>query len=172
VKWLTRKLKNCIVESNFGKGDFMEILYKKYSGEYLDSIMDLEKSWITENITYGVVESGKEYFNNADKDYFYIALHQDKVIAYIISEIIEKNEYNIFPKDIKFLRVNDIYVLSEYRKQGIGEELIQITEKEAINNGIKHIFLSTATKDTDSVVKFYKKNGYKIWTTSLFKNIE
>jgi ribosomal protein S18 acetylase RimI-like enzyme len=61
--------------------------------------------------------------------------------------------------------------LKEYRKKKIGDSLLKNVEKEVIANGIKHIFISTATKDTNSVIRFYKNNGYDIWTTSLLKNI-
>ena len=150
----------------------MDILYKKFSEDFLDSVTELEKTWVNENITYGIEQSGNDYFINADKNYFFIALNQNRVIAYIICEIIDKNENNIFPENSKFLSVNDLYVLKEYRNQGIGEKLLDKIENEAKNNGINHIFVSTATKDTDTVVRFYKRNGYKIWTTSLFKSIE
>ena len=150
----------------------MAIFYKKFNEKFLEGVMELEKAWVIEDITYGIVESGKDYFLNVDKNYFFVAIDKAKIIGYIISEIIYKNEYNIFPKDVKFIRVNDLYVLKEYRSKGIGKKLLYTTETEAQNNGINHILLSTATKDTDTIIKFYERNGYKIWTTSLFKNIE
>jgi ribosomal protein S18 acetylase RimI-like enzyme len=149
----------------------MDIQYEKFSEKHLNSILELEKEWIDEDITYGIVQSNEKAFVDANKDYFYLALDGAKVIGYIICEIVEKGEYNIFPKDISFLQVNDVYVTKEYRNKKIGEKLLCKIEKEAKNNGIRNIFVSSATKDSDAIIRFYKKNGYKIWTTLFFKSI-
>ena len=149
----------------------MDIVYKRFSNEFLENVIELEKQWVDEDITYGVVPLDKTYFLETDNKYFFLALNDNKAVGYIIAEVIIDNEYNIFPNGSSYLRVNDIYVLKEYRKREIGDNLLKIVEKEAENNGIKHLFISTATKDSDSVIRFYKKNGYNIWTTSLFKSI-
>ena len=150
----------------------MNIIYKKFTEDCLDSVIELEKTWAKENITYGIEQSDRDMFLKINYDYFHLAFDENIVIAYIIGEIIEKNEYNIFPKEATYLRVNDLYVLKEYRNKGIGEKLLSKIENIAKNKGIKHIFISTATKDTESITKFYKRNGFKIWTTLLFKNID
>jgi len=150
----------------------MKVSYKKFSKKFLDDVIELEKEWTNENITYGIEQSGRDYFLNSDKDFFYIALDEEKVIAYITCETVNNNEYNIFPRGSSYLRVNDIYVLKRYRNYGIGEKLLARIEKEAKKRGLKHIFLSTATKDTDSIIRFYRRNGYTIWTTMLYKNTD
>ena len=77
----------------------MEIVYRKFSKEFLDSVIKLEKAWADENITYGLEQSGGDYFLEADNNYFYLALDGNKTIGYVICEKVEKNEYNIFQKE-------------------------------------------------------------------------
>jgi len=56
--------------------------------------------------------------------------------------------------------LNDLYVDSNARKQGIGEMLLQKAKEYAIETGAKSISLSTAP-DNDSAQRLYEKNGYK-----------
>jgi GNAT superfamily N-acetyltransferase len=150
----------------------ISIKYSKFSKRYIKIIMELENKRVLENITYGLVASEEEGMLKKNNDYFYIALNGKNVIGYIIGEIIEKNIYNIFPKDISFLQVNDIYILKEYRNKGIGEKLLKIIEEKAKTNGIMHVLISTATKDAETIKRFYDRNGYRTWTQIFFKDIE
>lgn len=56
--------------------------------------------------------------------------------------------------------LNDLYVDSNARKQGIGEMLLQKAKEYAIETGAKSISLSTAP-DNDSAQRLYEKNGYQ-----------
>ena len=149
----------------------MEIIIEKFSEKYLEEIMKLEEEWVNENITYGMIQNSKDNFLQLNKEYFYLGLYKNRVIGYIFCEIVDKNQYNIFPIEATFVNVTDLYVAKQYRNNKIGEKLLEKIEMVAKANGINHIFLSTATKDTEKVLKFYKRNGYNIWTTLLFKNI-
>ena len=55
--------------------------------------------------------------------------------------------------------LNDLYVKTDARKQGIGEMLLQRVKNYAIETGAKSISLSTAP-DNYSAQKLYTKNGY------------
>jgi 8-oxo-dGTP diphosphatase len=118
------------------------------------------------------VSETKEDILGYTKDYFYIATDGEKVVGYIIAEVVSDNEYNIFPIGANYLRVNDLYIRKEYRGYKIGERLLSLVEKKASENSIKHIFITSATKDADAVQKFYKQNGYGIWTTMFFKRTD
>lgn len=56
--------------------------------------------------------------------------------------------------------LNDLYVDSKARKQGIGEKLLLKAKEFAIENGAKSISLSTAPENV-SAQRLYEKNGYK-----------
>ena len=55
--------------------------------------------------------------------------------------------------------LNDLYVDTEARKQGIGEMLLHKAKDYAIETGAKSISLSTAP-DNYSAQRLYEKNGY------------
>lgn len=150
----------------------MNITYKQFTPEYTNAVLELQHTWVYENITYGVVNETKEDMLGYAKDYFYIAVDGEKVVGYITAEVVGDNEYNLFPMGADFLRVNDLYIRKEYRGNKIGEKLLSLVEKKAYKNGLKHIFITSATKDADAIRKFYTQNGYGIWTTMFFKRTD
>ncbi|MEH7225413.1 GNAT family N-acetyltransferase [Bacillus sp. JJ1566] len=56
--------------------------------------------------------------------------------------------------------LNDLYVDSKARKQGVGELLLQKAKQYAIATGAKSLSLSTAP-DNESAQRLYERNGYK-----------
>jgi ribosomal protein S18 acetylase RimI-like enzyme len=56
--------------------------------------------------------------------------------------------------------LNDLFVLEEYRRQGIAQCLLDEAKKYASLTRAKGIGLSTA-KDNESAQRLYKRNGYK-----------
>ncbi|MDF2686276.1 MAG: hypothetical protein K0S55_1457 [Clostridia bacterium] len=147
----------------------MNITYKLFDIKYLDAVTELQNEWVYEDITFGVVNDNSEKILNYQNDYFYIALDDEKVIGYITADVVNNNEYNIFPKGACYLQINDLYIRKEYRNNNVGEKLLSIVEEKANANGLQHIFISSAAKDSDAVKKFYTKNGYDIWTTVFYK---
>ncbi|WP_173918631.1 N-acetyltransferase [Halobacillus sp. Marseille-Q1614] len=86
----------------------------------------------------------------------------------VIFVVKEKNKYlgftQLYPvfSSISMKRawiLNDLYVDSEARKQGIGELLLHKAKDYAIETGANSISLSTSP-DNDSAQRLYEKNGY------------
>jgi hypothetical protein len=69
----------------------MKISYERFTEKFLNSVIELEKEWADENITYGTKQ--------------------------------------------------------------FGEKLLAKIEEEAKGKRIKHIFVSTSTKDTDTIIR-------------------
>ena len=143
--------------------------YQKYTNAHLDGVLKLSHEWFAENITFGIVPDTAEDIAAYQNEYFHVALDGGNVVGYVTAEIIEENEYNVFPRGASYLRVNDLYIAKEYRSHSIGEKLLSIVEQKAYENNIQHIFISSATKDADAVRGFYQRNGYDIWTTAFYK---
>ena len=56
--------------------------------------------------------------------------------------------------------LNDLYVMAEARKQGVGKALMESARQLALSTGAKGIILETA-KDNLSAQKLYEQLGYK-----------
>jgi ribosomal protein S18 acetylase RimI-like enzyme len=51
-------------------------------------------------------------------------------------------------------------VLKDYRKKGIGKELILACKKELKNNGYKKIIVLADSSNLKQLMDFYEKNGF------------
>lgn len=150
----------------------MNITYEQFENRYAKDVATLQNRWSDECITFGFYADDEEEILNYDKEYFYIALDGDTVIGYVTGEVktnSSENYMNVFLENTKFLHIKDLYIIPDYRNKNIGAELLKKVEEKANNNAVKHIFLSSATMDADSVRRFYERNGFKIWTTTFFK---
>lgn len=109
------------------------------------SINDLEEANVLlSNFNYRLTEAD---FN---KVFFNCLVSVDNKINGIIV-------YNLFYDRIE---IEYIIVPKEYRKKGIGSNLLSEIEKENINNITLEVRESNVT-----AINFYKKNGYKIEAT-------
>ena len=145
------------------------ISYQPFNTSHTNGVLKLSQEWFRENITFGIMPDTAEDVAAYQNEYFHVALDGENVVGYITAEIIEGNEYNVFPRGANYLRVNDLYIAKEYRSRGIGEKLLSIVEQAADENKVQHIYISSATKDADAVRRFYQRNGYGIWTTVFYK---
>lgn len=150
----------------------MNIKYNQFENCYAKAVSNLQKQWENEAITFGFVADNEDEILTYDKVYFYIAIDGETVIGYVTGEVKSNdidNYMNVFPLNTEYLQVNDLYIAHDYRNKNIGAELLNVVEQKAKNNKVKHIFLSSATMDAETIRRFYEKNGFKIWTTTFFK---
>lgn len=147
------------------------IRIEPFVAAYFPQVQQLQQIWAFENITYGVVAGGIMELAAIINPYCYIALNEDAVVGYLTASLIEANELNIFPRGGSYIQVDDVYILQEFRSLGIGRQLLARCEQQAAQDGINHFMVSSATKDAETVRKFYMNNGYHIWTTHFYKRI-
>ena len=150
----------------------MKLTYRLFHEQDLSAVVSLQREWFQENITFGIVPESPDEILRYQNDYFFVALDGDEIIGYTTAEVIQENVYNIFPQGARFLQVNDLYVKASYRSRHIGEELLSLAEHQAQENGLQHIFISSAAKDAAVVRNFYTRNGYGIWTTTFYKRMD
>jgi len=79
----------------------------------------------------------------------YVVEKNDKIIGWL--------RYNLFWDNIPFM--NMIYVLDEYRKVGVGKNLVDFWEEEMKQKGYKNVL--TSTQSNEEAQHFYRKLGYK-----------
>ncbi len=106
------------------------------------------------NLDYGIEKIRNEdvyleYLKNGGN--FWIALDENNnVIGTIAGKIV----------DDETLELKRMYVKKEYRSFGIAQELLNILEKFAVDNGYKYIILGTY-KRMERAIGFYTKNSFK-----------
>lgn len=67
--------------------------------------------------------------------------------------------------------INEIHVLEKWRSQGIGKQLLDEMEKEAVLRRLKALYIH-AEADNEKAVKLYQKEGFKIERIQLRKPLQ
>jgi len=78
------------------------------------------------------------------------------VLAQEAGELAGFMNYEVYNSGV--LSVHDIIIAKEFRRKGLGTQLLKVAEKEAKNNRCAKVYLYTNPTWKNS--KFYEKNGY------------
>ena len=134
----------------------------------VESLISLSKDWMDEGCSFGMRANERDDL----KEPCYIALKEGEVVGYGFGHFYEKETKNSeIPAGAKCFEVDELYVLPEYRSQGIGGELFRLLQKEAEGKA-EFITLATSTKDYKRALRFYaESNGMTYHSAYLIKKI-
>ena len=144
----------------------MEFKRATLDEDTVKQLIELSYIWEKEDITFGLRHNERSDL----EEICYIAVDNGKIIGYTFGHYYYNEEYLTYGNvGDKFFSISELYVLPDYRNQGIGRKLFQLIEKEAKENAVC-ITLSTATKDYRRVLKFYNEAaGMSVHSSFLFK---
>ncbi len=121
----------------------------------------LDKTWPQKN---------KDYFEKSitdDNFLAFVAVADDKIMGYLIGSITKAEDYRNI-KDIAELE--NMFILSNHRKKGIGTLLVNKFVDWAKEKGMKRIKVF-ASADNQLAINFYKKNYFKDYGITLEKEL-
>ena len=119
--------------------------------ECSEQLIELSKIWMEEDITNGLVPNELSDL----KEPCYVAFDGDKIVGYTFGHFYNADKkINTIKEGDKCFEIDEIYVLKEYRSQGIGRKLFQAIEEE-VHKGVEFITLPTSTKDYKKILSFY-----------------
>lgn len=110
------------------------------------------------------------YFENLytkNNNILYIALEENKIIGYIYVRIITSDNG---PEIEHESLIDGLYVLEEYRNNGVATSLIEKAKKWSISKGVKYISLNALCKN-DNALSLYKKEGFNDFSLNLKCNL-
>ncbi|MCM1130724.1 MAG: GNAT family N-acetyltransferase [Roseburia sp.] len=87
---------------------------------------------------------------NIEKGYIYILEQDNQIIGWL--------RYNLFWDNTPFL--NMLYILEEYRRQGLGSLLLEHWENQMQSQGFETVLTSTLVHE--DALHFYMKYGYQV----------
>lgn len=128
----------------------------KYEFRQLDEktasrLIELSKKWQEEDCSYGIVANTEDDI----KTPLCVALDRDEIIGYIFGHYyIAEYKTSYIEIGRKCFSIDELYVLPEYRNQGVGKELFKRLEQE-VETSCAYITLSTSTKDYKKILHFY-----------------
>jgi len=104
---------------------------------------------------------GRDYFEKSitrDGSCTLVALENEVIVGYMIAGLPETPDY--VRKDIKFVELENTFIVEDYRRQGIGEKMYAEVEKWGRGKGAKMMKIE-ASYDNEKARNFYKKMGLR-----------
>lgn len=151
----------------------MEVLIRKAKPEELQIVQDLNHDlflsdadkdpYLNLNWPY---EDGKNYFQkmiSGETGICLLAEISGQVVGYLAGSL--KKEVPTY-RPVQLAELENMFVKSEYRSQGIGEKLATEFLSWAKENGAKRALVSAFTPNTRAL-KFYARVGFKPYCTNL-----
>ncbi|MDO4741131.1 MAG: GNAT family N-acetyltransferase [Eubacteriales bacterium] len=159
-----------IYKKMHAKQSLGEIAIREATPEEAQDIIALTGVWEQENITYGLRKDTPE---DLDGCRLWVARREEKTVGFVAArEETSKRRSSILEENERYLEIEELYVLPEERKLGLGDMLFKQAEDYARSAGYRHVLLSTATKDTAAMMRFYvKKQGMTVWSMRMFKEL-
>lgn len=146
-----------------------DLILRECSFDDLEDILLLQNQWAKEDITFGFVPAEKEYLISKLGSYFLVAEVYNTIIGFVYGTIHKAKDLTIFLDGEFYIEIDDIYISYDYRGKNIGNLLLDEILLIAKENGIIRSLIYSSTKDLGSIVKFYKKHGFKTWYVQMFK---
>lgn len=113
-------------------------------------------------------EEGIKYFSHMlDNEVVYIAIENDIIVGYLAGSINIHGSY--VTKTLA--EVDNMFVLEEYRKYGIGSKLMNEFKNYCIQNNIEELKVTASAKNKNAI-NFYKKNGFNEFEITLKQKLE
>ena len=147
-----------------------DIVIRRATKADLQAVMDLTGVWESEQITYGLRKDTPEDLEGC---VVWVAQQQDRIVGFVAGrEEVTKRKTSIMPENERYFEIEELYVLPDARSGGLGDRLFGQAEDYAREAGYKHIMLSTATKATMAMLRFYvQKQEMTVWSMRLFKEL-
>ena len=129
----------------------------------IPALMELQKQWQGEGITWGLVPDTRETLLKYVRACFcYVARLSDRLIGFATAQVLLDAELAALPAGAPCLEPMDLYVLPAFRSRGTGGELLDSLLDHAREQGIAHVKLWSGTKDTRRIMGFYERHGFRL----------
>ncbi len=133
----------------------------------------LERQWEQEDIAYGDFNpmSREAYVAILDRfpAYFLVAESDGQLVGYIHASVQRDDPVEVIPAHEPYVAIEDIYVRPDFRNRDIGGALLERIFEVARQEGIERFIVGTLSKETDSILKFYRSRGFIPWRIQFFK---
>jgi ribosomal protein S18 acetylase RimI-like enzyme len=135
------------------------------------AICRLQQRLFEEDGIHGFVPETGEQIAKAISSYFLVAVSDDEIIGFISGKICVSDGSVIIPEGESYLEIENLYIVPEFRKQGIGGKLVDELLVRAKQNGASYALLYSATKDVHGILKFYERHNFQSWYVQMFQKL-
>jgi ribosomal protein S18 acetylase RimI-like enzyme len=131
----------------------------------------LQQRWFAEGEVYGFVPESQEQVKATLNSYLLVAEANNEIVGFISGSIHCSEGLAVIPDGESYLEIDNLYILPEYRRQGIGSSLINRCLAKAKETGITYALLYSAAKEIHSVLRFYEQHNFQSWNIQMFRKL-
>lgn len=130
----------------------------------LSDVEMLEHLWAREAITPNpYAPTGRD--DLVRHGYLLVARNGDQIVGHLTADCLIEDgstEYpmGLFPAGAGFIHVEGMYVMSEWRRHGVGGRLLRSLVEQARAKGIRRFRLTAVHWDMPPLVRFYMAHGF------------
>lgn len=140
--------------------DILNLNNQLFELEYNNFDSSLHVGWSFE-------KEGVAYFTNMlSNEIVYVAFDKDKIIGYLAGCINIHHSY--VTKSLA--EVDNMFIVEDYRKYGIGSKLMNEFKQYCIQNNIEELKVTALAKNINAI-SFYKKNGFHEFEVTLKQSL-
>ena len=137
----------------------------------VSSVCQLQQQWFEEGSVHGFMPDGQEHVQAALGPYFLVAQVDDTLVGFISGSVHVSEGTAVIPEGQSYIEIDSLSVSPQFRKQGIGSQLLNRVLGLAKQQGVSHSLLYSATKDIHSVIRFYEQHKFQSWYVQMFQKL-
>jgi len=147
-----------------------DILIRDQREGDLEAVIALTAAWEKENITLGLRADTPDDLSGCR---IWVAEQRGLIVGFAAGrEDVSSRKGPVLDENERYFELEELYVSPGLRCRGIGDMLFARAEAFARESGYRRLLLSTATRDTMAMLRFYvKKQGMQVWSMRLFKDL-
>ena len=133
---------------------------------------ELTVQWEREGTTIGYMASDEAYLRGFLNACFLVVRDAGRIVGFVCARVVDNPGHAAMPAARRLLQVEELFVRPEARQRGIGSALVRAALQWGRERGVAAFHVFTATRDTDRVLRFYRRHGFQPWGIQMYRSEE
>ena len=130
----------------------------------------LTVEWAREGSTIGQDASTEAYLLSFLTECFFVARGAGRIMGFACARIMDNPGYAVTPPAQRVLQIEELFVQPAVRRTGIGAALLHAVLQRARDRGVSAFHVFTATRNTDGILRFYRRHGFEPWGIQMYRS--
>ena len=113
----------------------------------------------------------EEQIRAAIGPYLLVAVIDNEVVGFISSSVRVSEGTAVIREGVGYLEIDSLYISPEFRRQGVGGDLITRIIAQAKARGVAYASLYSAAKDVHGILRFYEQHAFQSWYVQMFRKL-
>ena len=133
-------------------------------------VHELMVQWEREGTTIGYTACDEAYLCGCLGECFLVARAAGRIGGFVCARIVDNPGHAAMPNARRLLQVEELFVRPEARRRGAGSALLRAALQWGRERGLTAFHVFTATRDTDRVLRFYRRHGFQPWGIQMYRS--